>query len=158
MQKFLLPLLLVAVVAVAGCTGQTESGQVANEQPVPGSTTPDTVVSEDCTGKGTVREVNMIIGHQEYSPAGITVNLCDTVKISMISASGTLTHKHGLTINEYGINELASSEDPKNPVTFQFVADKYGSNGLFNYYCGTCKDGSYGTGHPSIQGLLTILK
>lgn len=151
MQKFL-PLLLVAVVAVAGCTGQTQQGTPVNGGQEPTSdNTPSggTIQSEDCTGKGTTQVVNMTIYNSYYDPAGITVHLCDTIKINLLAGQGIYGTPR-FTLDEYGLDVVATSTDRKNPVTFQFVADKYGSSGLFNYYCSTCD--------IHLQGLLTILK
>jgi len=102
---------------------------------------------------GTTKTFSMVIGHTFYNPSKITVNKGDTVVIKAVAATGTASHIHGVTIDEYGINQAVTTEDVNNSVLIQFVADK---EGTFTIYCKTCWDGPFGRGHPNIQGTLEV--
>lgn len=98
-------------------------------------------------------KVTMTIFHTGYSTSAIRAKLGDTVEIDAVIESGTSAHKHGITISEYGINRLVTSENSNSPEIIKFTADK---KGTFSIFCGTCRDGIYGTGHPDIRATLIV--
>ena len=132
-------LLLLAVIFVAGCT-----------QPVtPGPPGPNPNTNETAQFK----EVSMMIGHTFYNPVTITVERGQTLVIKAVAAQGTGSHNHGITIDEYSINEAVTTEAASNPVIIRFNANKPGT---FNIYCKTCWDGPFGRGHPDIKATLIV--
>ncbi|MBI4019836.1 MAG: cupredoxin domain-containing protein [Candidatus Aenigmarchaeota archaeon] len=131
-MKLLIPLVLVAaVVLISGCTSGT-----ANDN---SNTTPG------------VKEFQVTIGHTAYSPSSFTVTRGDTVRFMAVAAPGTESHNHGITIDEYNINQAVTSS--ATPTKIEFVADKAGT---FQIYCKTCRDGPFGTGHPDIRATLVV--
>ncbi|MBI4095835.1 MAG: cupredoxin domain-containing protein [DPANN group archaeon] len=131
MAKLAIALILIAVIALSGCAGNT-AGKSTD---------------------GTVKIIPLTIAHTSYNPGKINVNLGDYVKIQAVAAVGTSTHAHGVTIDEYGINKKVTTEDPSSPEVIEFLADKAGT---FKIYCGTCKEGIFGTDHPKIEAELVV--
>ncbi|MBI2578854.1 MAG: cupredoxin domain-containing protein [Candidatus Aenigmarchaeota archaeon] len=132
-------LVLFAAVLVLGCVQQSQTQQ---PQAQPNEThAPQT------------RQFSMVISHTFYNPSVLTVNKGDTVVIKAVAAPGTASHLHGITIDEFDVNEAVTSEDPNNPVVIQFVADK---EGTFTIYCQTCWSGPFGQGHPPIKAFLEV--
>jgi plastocyanin len=80
----------------------------------------------------------------------VSVNKGDKVKI--LATSDLLSHKHGITIDEYGLNEVIPTEDPDNPKIIEFTADKAGT---FKIYCKTCLTGAFGP-HPWMESILEV--
>ena len=103
---------------------------------------------------GTIRAIKATISHSNgylfegdgASGTTITVNRGDTVKI--ITDDRQPSHNHGITIDEYGINQVTSQPG----TVIQFVADKVGT---FRIYCKTCDDGPLGD-HPWMTGNLLV--
>lgn len=131
-------LILFAAVIVLGCVQQTQAQQQTKQNE---THTPQT------------RQFSMVISHTFYNPSTLTVNKGDTVVIKAVAAPGTASHLHGITIDDYEINEAVISEDPNNPVIIQFVAD---NEGTFTVYCKTCWSGPFGQGHPPIKAFLDV--
>lgn len=105
-----------------------------------------------------VKEFKVTIAHTFYSTNTFTVNKGDTVRFLANAAPGTgaesgFSHNHGITIDEYSINQAVAVEDVNNPVAIEFVADRTGE---FTIYCKTCMDGPFGAGHPAIQAKLIV--
>ncbi|GEM_PF-2110964 len=130
----LLPLL--AIVLVAGCVGQAPS---TNTETSGGAIVPG------------IKEFHVTIFHTGYQPSIFTVDKGDTARFLVKVAPGTESHMHGITIDEYGINEASASSTQEKAI--EFVADKAGT---FTIYCKTCWDGLFGRGHPNIQATLTV--
>jgi plastocyanin len=99
---------------------------------------------------GTI-EFQVTIGHTFYYPNCFEVYMGDTVKFLAIAAPGTANHNHGITIDEFDINEAVVDEIE--PTVIEFVANKKGS---FEIYCATCWEGPYGRGHPDIRATLVV--
>ncbi len=95
-------------------------------------------------------EFNITILHTRYEPNSISVKQGSLVKLNVLTAEGTSNHMHGITIDGYGINELAASETT--PKAIAFRADQ---KGTLTAYCGTCADGPFGREHPEIR--MTII-
>ncbi|MBS3174762.1 cupredoxin domain-containing protein [Candidatus Woesearchaeota archaeon] len=100
-----------------------------------------------------VKEFQIEIEHTSYTPNEFKVKQGDTVKFLAIVAQGTSSHNHGITIDEYVVNEAVVVEDINNPKIIEFVADK---KGTFEIYCKTCWSGSFGRGHPDIKARLIV--
>ncbi len=130
--------LLALAILVAGCV------QYGTQT----TATPTTTTTPAAAG---VKEFQMTIFHTGYSPSTLTVNKGDTVRILAITGSGTAAHNHGITIDEYGVNQAVTSES--NPVKIEFTADKQGT---FSIYCKTCQEGAFGAAHPDIRGILAV--
>ena len=99
------------------------------------------------------KEFYVEISHNTYTPKNFAVNKGDKVRFLMIASRGTLNHNHGITIDEYNINQAATTEDPLKADKIEFIADKQGT---FKIYCKTCWDGPFGRGHPDIQASLVV--
>lgn len=99
------------------------------------------------------RTFRMTIFHTGYSPSTLRVNAAEKVRIEAVTGPGTTLHNHGVTIDEYGVNQAVTTEDANNPVIIEFLADK---KGTFSIYCGTCKDGIFGVNHPDIRATLIV--
>ncbi len=97
-----------------------------------------------------VVEFNVTIFHTRYEPNSIAVKQGSLVRLNAVTAEGTSSYMHGITIDGYGINELVTSETTPKVITF--MADKAGT---LTAYCGTCADGPFGREHPDIR--MTII-
>ena len=91
---------------------------------------------------GQVREFTVTGDHYGFSPADITVNQNDLVKVTFTAHDMA----HSFTIDDYRISKRASQGQT---VTFEFRADKAGP---FKFYCNLsfdekCKD---------MKGTLTV--
>ena len=119
------------------------------------SQTQPTQASEqfEASEQPTKKTFDMTIFHTAYSPSIIRVKAGDTVEIRAVTAPGTSNHNHGITIDEYGINEAVTTEDKNNPVVITFLADK---KGTFSIYCAPCIDGIFGLNHPDIRATLIV--
>ncbi len=95
-------------------------------------------------------EFSVIIFHTRYEPSSISVKQGSLVKLNVLTAEGTSTYMHGITIDDYGINQLVTSETSPTAITFK--ADR---KGTFAAYCGTCPNGPFGREHPDIR--MTII-
>lgn len=88
------------------------------------------------------REVTMTAKQFEFSPATITVNQGDTVKLNVKSTDVT----HGFAIPDFDVNMTLS---PGKISTTQFVASK---KGTFRFFCSiVC-----GSGHSGMDGTLVV--
>lgn len=110
----ILSLLLAGVILVSGCVNQ-QSAQTTPDKPA------DTITPTGEVKEFTIRESNF-----KLSPANITVNKGDTVKITVINDQGT----HNLFIEEYDQRVNVASIGKSQ--VMQFVADK---SGRFNMWC-----------------------
>ncbi len=99
----------------------------------------------------TAEEFNVTIFHTRYEPNSISVKQGSMVKLNVLTAEGTSSHMHGITIDDYGINELVTSETK--PKTMTFRAD---GKGTLVAYCGTCLNGPFGREHPEIKMTIVI--
>lgn len=145
-------IIIIAAVAISGQISvpqyQTPTQTTAQTQ-----TETQTETTAQTTTTPSVQEIKMTIFHTSYSPNKISVNMGDTVRILATAAAGTSSHLHGVTIDDYGINQVVTTEDANNPVKIEFAANK---RGTFKIYCKTCWDGPFGTGHPDIQATLEV--
>ncbi|HKZ49878.1 MAG TPA: cupredoxin domain-containing protein [Candidatus Nanoarchaeia archaeon] len=113
-NKFLVLIALFALaVVLSGCINY---GQQQTPSPTP-TPTP--------TPTGEVKEFTIDEKAFAITPATITVNEGDTVKLTVISED----IQHTFTIDELGVNEPISAGAAK---TFEFVASQ---KGTFKYYC-----------------------
>ncbi len=131
MQRFLLPILLLAVVAVAGCTstGQAPAAAespAASEAPLKEFALESFYTIEDGTPL------------PQFDLSELTVDQGDRVRITVTNTKGA----HTFDLEEYGIHEQTPLDTP---VTVEFVADRSGD---FVYYCaspGHRENGHWGT-------------
>ena len=134
MKKVLIILFILSILTISACTPK-DTGQTTTTQ-------------------GGTKIVSMVIGHTFYQPPDtITVNKGDKVRIEATAAQGTGSHKHGIAIDEYGINKAVTTEDKNNPTIIEFTADKQGT---FKIYCKSCLEGPYGENHPKIEAKLVV--
>ncbi|MBI4175698.1 MAG: cupredoxin domain-containing protein [Candidatus Aenigmarchaeota archaeon] len=133
---------LLAVLVVSGCTGGSQAPPAGGGGGGGGSGEPVTPGA---------KTFSVTIGHTSYSPASFEANRGDTVRFLAKVAAGTESHNHGITIDEYGINEAVTSSTEAKAI--EFVADKAGT---FSMYCKTCWDGPFGRGHPDIRATLVV--
>ena len=159
-SKFVIPILLISVLFVAGCTSQQPAGCTADAMICPdgtavGRTGPNcefkcptnSIVPLDNTLSAAtlplpVKEFNMTAKKYEFVPGTITVNNGDEVLINIVSLDVT----HGISIPEYNIVETLNPGEPK---TIRFAADK---TGQFTFSCSVyC-----GSGHSAMSGTLIV--
>ncbi len=138
MKKIIVMLILLLMLGLAACSGKTESGGSPR-------------VIE--TNEPSVKEFSVTVSHTNYEPVSIEVQKGDAVRIKAVTSKGTSTHNHGITIDEYNINEAVVTDDKNSPKIIEFVADKAGTFGI---YCKTCWDGPFGRNHPPIQATLVV--
>ena len=138
-SKLLIIGLILAVILVSGCAGSQNSQSSVSS---PG----------ESLGGGT-KTIPITIQHTGYSPETITVNKGDHVKLLINTAIGTSKHNHGITIDEYAINQAILTEDKNTPVVIEFDATKAGT---FRIWCKTCEQGIFGAEHPKIEGTLVV--
>ncbi len=130
-MKYAIFAVIIVAAAIAGCTQQA-------------TTTTQT------TQHSGVKEFRVTIGHTSYNPATFEANDGDLVRFIAIAAPGTGSHNHGITIDEFSINEAVTSEaEPK-------IIEFHVSKGTFTVYCRTCWEGPYGRGHPDIKATLVV--
>ena len=149
-RELIITLLLITgmIALIGGCSGKA----------LPMSPTTEAQPTTQVQAQPPVKEFNITAKNWQFTPAEITVNKGDTVRILATTPKGQEIHKHGFTIDEYGINAAVQSSDEANPVKIEFVADKAGT---FKIYCKTCNDddgfkGKFGSTHPVIQGTLEV--
>ncbi len=126
----ILPLLLVGVILVSGCVSQQPT-QIS-------PTTPTATI----TPTGEVKEYTIRASNFKLSPANITVNKGDTIRIIVVVDQGT----HNLFVEGYDqrVNVLSSGKSQ----VMEFIADK---SGTFNMLCEV--DGHRGLG---MEGQLIV--
>ncbi|MEK6982340.1 MAG: cupredoxin domain-containing protein [Candidatus Micrarchaeota archaeon] len=149
-MKLFIVLGLVFALLLFGCAGSTPTTQTGTQS---------TAVAPS-TATDTAKEFKVTIGHDSgYNPKAFTVNKGDVVRFLAVTEPGTSWHGHGITIDEYGVNQVVKSEDKSNPVKIQFTADK---TGTFKIYCKTCDEptnswkATTGGAHPDIQATLIV--
>ena len=143
-NKFLIVGLVLAVILVSGCAGYSSQKSPTSQSSVssPG----------ESLGGGT-KTIPIQIDHTAYLPATITVTKGDHVKLLVSTVVGTSKHRHGITIDEYSINQAVQTEDKNTPAVIEFDATKAGT---FKIWCKTCADGIFGAEHPKIEGKLVV--
>lgn len=139
---------LAALFLIAGCTEQTTNREVE----VIGNTNTQTI-NPPSTSEETVKEVDLIIGHTSYNPNEIRMNLGQMLKINARAAPRTGDHNHGVTIDEFNIDEAVTTEDPANPVVIEVTPTE---RGTYIIYCKSCEEGPFGTSHPRIRASLIV--
>ena len=112
-MKYLLGILVIVVIAVAGCTAQQDK----TYSPVPEVQTQSTVAD--------VKEFNAVISGFAYNPPSLRVNLGDTVRIN-IKNNDAVTH--GISLPAFGVSEFVR---PGQTTTIQFVANQRGEPETF---------------------------
>lgn len=99
-----------------------------------------------------VKEFRLYAPHQGYTftPKELKVKKGD--KVRFVATSNLLNHRHGVTIDEFGINEAILTADTNNPKIIEFTANKTGS---FRIWCKTCLSGAFGA-HSWMQATLIV--
>ncbi len=98
-----------------------------------------------------IHEFTVTINHNGYSQNMFVVNKGELARFLAVAAPGTSGHMHGITIDEFNVNEAVTTTDE--PKVIEFVANQ---SGTFNIYCKTCWDGPFGRGHPDIKATLVV--
>ncbi|HLD39208.1 MAG TPA: cupredoxin domain-containing protein [archaeon] len=162
MNKFVIPILLISVIFIAGCASQQPTACTADAMVCPdgtsvGRTGPNcefkcptnsissssgNTLSASTLPAPTVKEFNVTAKKYEFIPGTIIVNKGDQVVINAVSLDVT----HGISIPEYNIVETLNPDEPK---IIRFTADKAGQ---FIFSCPVfC-----GSGHSSMSGTLIV--
>ena len=141
MKVGLIVFLVVGVVLISGCSSQT-------------------LPKENITTEPSLKEFKVKITHAGYlfyyknrPVLKVSVNKGDTVRFLATTDDGEIDHKHGIAIDEYGINRVVLTANENWAEKIEFVANRAGS---FRIYCKTCLEGSYGTDHPDLEGVLEV--
>ena len=92
--------------------------------------------------QGQVREFTVVGDHNAFSPAGLTVNKNDLVKITFTAQD----IPHSFTVEGYRIMKRAGAGQT---VTFEFRADQ---TGTFTFYCNLSQDEKC----KDMKGTLTV--
>jgi plastocyanin len=145
-DKKILAVIIAAIVVLLGAFFALQGFQFAPILPQAGE-------QPQAGAQPTKKTFDMTIFHTGYSPSTIRVKAGDTVEIRAVTAPGTNNHNHGITIDEYGINQAVTTEDRSNPEVITFLADK---KGTFSIYCGPCREGIFGLNHPDIRATLIV--
>ncbi len=103
-----------------------EVGAISDTMPVPGTAGVNEMVVEEAAEPAAVKEFTVIGKKFSFSPATLTVQKGDKVKITFQNTDGF----HDFKIDEYGV-ATAQQQSPAEAVV-EFTADKAGS---FAYYC-----------------------
>ncbi len=101
--------------------------RVGSNQPVSSPVMSDTPTKTAEPAAGTVKDLTVVGTSYKFTPATLTVNKGDTVRITFKSQGG-LTHD--LVIDEFGVATSQLGDEEEEEV--EFVADKAGT---FTYYC-----------------------
>ncbi|MBI4173208.1 MAG: hypothetical protein HY519_00640 [Candidatus Aenigmarchaeota archaeon] len=136
--------LLAAAILLSGCTQTTPAtppaNQPAQDLPTAAEPTPDNA-----------KQFAISITHSKgYQPREFTVTKGDTVRF--LATSDPVSHRHGLTIEDFGVNAEVAAGPNDPPQAVEFVADKAGD---FPIWCKTCVEGPEGS-HPWIRGTLFV--
>ncbi len=78
------------------------------------------------------------------------MNKGDTVKI--MATSSPVSHRHGITIDDFNVNEEVKAGSTAAAQEITFTVDK---TGTFQIYCKTCRDGPLGE-HPRMKLNLVV--
>lgn len=157
-NNFVIPILLISVLFIAGCTSQQPTVCTADAMVCPDGTSvgrtgpncefkcPTTSSSGNTLSAATlplpIKEFNMTAQKFQFTPSTITVNKGDQVVINTVSLDVT----HGFSLPEYNIVETIN---PGSTTTIRFTADKAGQ---FTFSCSVyC-----GSGHSSMSGTLIV--
>lgn len=126
-KYFLLIILFVSAVIVAGCVNQQSSqdNSTTSVQPI-----------------GEVKEFNMIAKQWEFQPSIITVNKGDLVKLNIKS----IDVAHGFGLREFNVSTFLQ---PGQTTDVEFLANK---SGTYSFFCNI----SCGAGHSSMRGTLIV--
>ncbi|HEY9582786.1 MAG TPA: cupredoxin domain-containing protein [Candidatus Paceibacterota bacterium] len=120
----ILVLIIIVIGVIFWLSGKTAKAPIDNISP------PATVTSEPATNpvvnSNTVQEYTINGRDFEFSPAFISANKGDTVRITFKNFGGT----HDFKIDEYNVATKRISNDQSE--TIEFTADKIGT---FKYYC-----------------------
>jgi len=144
---------MIAAVVVTGCVhSQTQTktpssiGETGQEE-VMEKNDGDVIKEEDeqmmeKEEVSQVKEFSITARRWEFDPSTITVNIGDTVKLSITSIDVT----HGFNIPDFNIDEQLR---PNTTVNIEFVADRTGS---FPFRCSVI----CGSGHLGMTGKLIV--
>ena len=100
------------------------------------------LVSAAAQDQGATREFSISGSHYAFSPANITVDRNDLVKITFTASD----MPHSFTLDDYRIVKRAGAGQA---VTFEFRADR---SGQFSYYCNLTADEKC----KGMKGTLTV--
>ena len=147
MKKILLLFLVIVFIIIAGCQSKTPQAM----QETTTTTLPQVKVVDTGNDKANensqaansnIVEIDMTAKKFEFSPAVITVNKGDKVKIKITSTDVN----HGIAIPDYGISQKV---DVGKTEIVEFTADK---SGEFTFFCNVfC-----GSGHKEMKGKLIV--
>jgi cytochrome c oxidase subunit 2 len=154
-MKYLIGIILVAIVAIAGCTAQqqtttapaVEEAQQQVQQPQQLPEPPQEVEQQQAEEpqqeqQPEVKTFDITAKQWQFVPDTITVNKGDRVVLSIRSVDVT----HGISIPDFGVNERL---EPGKVTEVEFVADK---TGTFSFVCSVfC-----GAGHSNMRGTLIV--
>ncbi len=143
-NKVLIVGLVLAVILVSGCAGYSSQKSPTSQS---------SVSSPGASLGGGTKTIPITIQHTGYVPDTISVNRGDHVKLLVNTGVGTSRHSHGITIDEYTINQAVLTEDKNSPIVIEFDATKAGT---FRIWCKTCEQGIFGAEHPKIEGKLVV--
>ena len=102
---------------------------------------PDSAAAQD-NAQGQVREFTVVGNHYAFSPASLSVNKNDLVKITFTAQDIA----HSFTVEGYRIMKRAGAGQT---VTFEFRADQ---TGTFTFYCNLSQDEKC----KDMKGTLTV--
>ena len=108
-MKLLLIIPVLAIVFVAGCVGQSPTGEVSAES----------------SQEPGVKTFSTYIQNFRYNPENINVNLGDTVRVTIQNRDSVT---HGISLPIFGVSQFVR---PGQITTIEFVADKTGNPETF---------------------------
>ena len=128
MKRILLPILAIGVLLLSACGATTTAPPETVTITPPPETITITLPPETVTVTAALKEFTIEGFEWEFSPASITVNQGDRVKITFKDSG---LEAHNLVIDEFGVTSALIS--PGATTTVEFTAD---TAGTFFFYCG----------------------
>jgi len=140
MKKYTV-LLIASILIISGCvSSQTATKNQTSEPPV--------------------KEFKMKVDHAGYTFYSNnmfiltpTVNLGDKVKLLATTLVAEIEHSHGISLDEFNVNEVVLTANENEPKIIELTANK---TGKFRIYCGPCSKGSFGNDHPELEAFLLV--
>jgi len=139
-------ILVIFSVLIAGCVGQAQ--QSTQNQ----TTNISSTESGSTQNKTTYTIIPISLDHSSgyISVVPLKTKLGYTVRFE--ATSNQPSHRHGITIDEFNVNQEVTAGPGDNPTIIEFVASQRGS---FKIYCKTCLNGPFGA-HPQMTATLVV--
>ena len=134
-------LLLVTILIISGCvSSQTATKNQTSEPPIK-----EFKVKVDHAGYTFYSNNRPILTPQ--------VDFGDKVRFMATTLVAEIEHSHGISLDEFNVNEVVLTANENEPKIIEFTANK---TGKFIIYCGPCLKGSFGSDHPELEAFFIV--